>query len=319
MGTGGIAAAMAATFDYVGATVTAVGSSRPGAADAFAQRWDIPHAESSHAGVATRDDVDIVYVATTNDLHFQNVLECVAQGKAVMCEKPVALNAAQAKAMSAAATQSGVFLMEALWMRFFPFFAKLEQLIAAGTIGDVTNVQATFMYPASRDPDRRWMNRSLGGGALLDLGIYTLSLVHHLLGPPLDFEAQSHLAETGVDIDTRVISRHANGTSATATCGFTADTANEAIVAGSNGRIRLHSGFHRATRLTVERGEEIIATHDIGFEGPGFQFEVLEAERCLSAGLLQSPLRPHADTLAVLDWMDAIRARTGIEYDADAG
>ena len=319
MGTGGIAAAMAETLRDVDAPITVVGSSRDDAAEAFADRWAIPHSVPSHRGVAERDDVDIVYVATTNDRHHRNVLDCVASGQAVMCEKPVALNAAQAREMFDAAASAGVFLMEALWMRFFPFMAKLDELISEGAIGTITDVQATFMYPASREADRRWMNRALGGGALLDLGIYTLSFVHHLLGPPVSFESQSHLTDTGVDLATHVISRHDGGASASITCGFNADTANEAIVAGTEGRIRVHAGFHRSTYLTVERGEKVLASHDVGFTGLGYRFEVAEAQRCFAAGMTESPMRPHADTLAIMEWMDAIRARGGIAYDADVG
>jgi predicted dehydrogenase len=317
MGTGGIAEAMATTLAAAGSAVTVVGSPRPGAAESFADRLHIGRAVDSHAALAQADEVDVVYVATTNDRHHRNVLDAVAGGKAVLCEKPIALNTAQASEMLTAATAAGVFTMEAIWMRFLPFIARLDELIADGAIGEVTHVSANFSYPATLDPQRRWLNRSLGGGALLDLGIYPISLIHHLLGPPQRFQASARLSATGVDVATQVISHHANEATAAAMCSFTADTTTEAVVAGREGRIRLHAPFYHSRRLTVERKREVVAEYDTDFTGNGLRFEVAEVERCIADGRLQSPIRPHADTLEVMDWLDAIRQRVGVRYDAD--
>lgn len=317
MGTGGIATAMVKTLHDLGSPVVAVGSQRPGAAQSFADEWDIARTLPSHAAVAQVDDVDIVYVATTNDRHQDNALAAIAARKPILCEKPLALNAPQAHRMLDAASRAGVFAMEAMWMRFLPFVAKLDELLADGAVGPVTHVAANFSFPASLDPDRRWMNRALGGGSLLDLGIYPISLIHHVLGPPEDFEATAEIGDTGVDVATQVISTHAGGATAAAMCSFTADTTTEAIVAGPDGHIRLHTPFYHSRRLTLERRGEVVATFDTDFDGHGFRFEVAEAERCLAAGLLESPLRPHADTLAVMEWLDAIRDRCGVRYEAD--
>jgi predicted dehydrogenase len=204
-----------------------------------------------------------------------------------------------------------------MWMRFLPFVATLDELIADGAIGPVSHVAANLSFPATLDGDRRWVNRELGGGALLDLGIYPLSLIHHLLGPPEGFAAVADIGSTGVDVLTEVISTHGGGASAAAMCSFTADTTCEAVVSGPEGRIRLHRQFHHARRLTLERGGEEVAAYDTDFAGHGFRFEVAELERCVAAGLTESPLRPHADTLAVMEWLDAIRAECGIRYDVD--
>lgn len=318
MGTGGIAEAMATTLAAAGSPVTVVGSPRPGAAQSFAERLQIGRAVESHAAVAQSDDVDVVYIATTNDLHNRNMLDAVAAGKPALCEKPVAINARQAAEMLAAANTAGVFAMEAMWMRFLPFLDRLDELIADGAVGEVTHVSANFSFPATLDPQRRWLNRSLGGGALLDLGIYPISLIHHLLGPPERFEAIAQLSSTGVDVATQVISHHAGGAISAAMCSFTADTTTEAVVAGSEGRIRLHAPFYHSRRLTVERKREVIAEYDTDFAGNGLRFEVAEAERCIAEGRVQSPLRPHSDTLEVMEWLDAIRNRVGVAYDADS-
>ncbi len=318
MGTGGIAAVMAQTLRDEGSEVVAVGSARPDAADRFAREWDIPIAVESHRAVADVHDVDIVYVATTNDRHHQNVLDCVERGKPVLCEKPIALNHQQADEMFREARAAGVFVMEALWMRFLPFVEVVDDLIASGSIGEIRHVQASFSYRAATDPDRRWMNAAMGGGALLDLGVYPLSLTHHLLGPPLNFSASAQLGETGVDIATRVMSDHRNQTSASVFTSFVADTADDAVIAGTDGRIRVHARMHESRRVTVERGSEIIDSIDTSFAGHGFRFEVAETERCVMAGLLESPLRPPAHTLEVMNWMDAIRAGAGIEFPREA-
>lgn len=317
MGTGGIAAEMAGALRAARSQIVAVGSARPGAASAFAEEWDIPMPVGSHREVADLDDVDIVYVATSSSDHYQNVLDCVSAGTPALCEKPVALNARDAAHMLETASDNGVFVMEAMWMRFLPFFAELETITEAGAIGEVTSIQADLTYLAPQDPSRRWMRRELGGGSLLDLGIYPLTLAHLLLGPPEEFAALARLSDTGVDIDTRVISHHRDGATASLSCGFTADTANEAIIAGTEGRIRLHGPFQNSPRLSIEHRDEVTDVRNVTYEGHGLRFEIAEVERCIAAGRVESPIRPHADTLAVMRWMDAIRARCGVVYDAD--
>lgn len=311
MGTGDIAGTMVETLQSVGSPVAAVGSGTPERAAAFAAQHGIPAAVGSHRAVAERDDVDIVYVATTHDRHHPNVLDAVAVGKHVLCEKAVALNAAQAREMYAAAAAAGVVLMEAMWMRFCPFIATVDELIADGVIGEVADVQVMFGYVPPEG--RRWTDHDLGGGTLLDLGVYSLSLAHHLLGAPTEFAALAQL-QAGVDVDIRVISVHADDAGASVGATFLADAANEAVVGGRNGRLRIHAPFHHSPLITVERFGEVVASHDTSFEGHGFRFEVAEIERCVTEGLAESPLRPAADTIAVMEWMDAIRAQIGVVY-----
>ena len=316
MGTGDIAGTMTETLQSVGSPVVAVGSGSAERAQAFAARYGISHAVGSHQAVAGRDDVDIVYVATTHDRHYQNVLDAVAGGKAVLCEKALALNTREAVEMYGAAADAGVLLMEAMWMRFCPFIATLDELIAGGAIGEATDVEVFFGYVPPQS--RRWTNRRLGGGSLLDLGVYSLSLVHHVLGSPQSFEAMAQL-DGGVDVDVRVISHHEGEASATAGATFLADPTNEAIVSGREGRLRIHAPFHHSAKITLERQGDVVATYDTSFAGHGFRFEVAEMERCVAAGLTESPLRPPADTLAVMEWMDAIRARIGVVFPGEAG
>lgn len=311
MGTGGIAAAMANTLRAVGSPAVAVGSGTSGRASAFAVEHDIARAVDSHCAVAELDDVDIVYVGTTNDLHHRNVLDAVARGKHVLCEKSIALNAQQAGEMFAAAADVQVLLMEAMWMRFCPFIETLDELMAGGAIGEVADVEAMFGFVAPAGG--RWTDRHRGGGALLDLGVYPLSLVHLLLGAPSTFETLARVQD-GVDVDTRVISHHPGGSVAYIGATFLADAANDAVISGPTGRLRIHAPFHHSSTITLERGGEVVETFDTGFAGHGFRFEVAEMERCVAAGLTESPMRPSEDTLAVMDWMDAIRESVGVAF-----
>ena len=194
---------------------------------------------------------------------------------------------------------------------------KLDELIDDGRIGELRHISASLSFPLSLDPERRWANRAMGGGALLDLGVYPLTLAHHLAGPAERFEAISREADTGVDVSTDVISNHAGGVIASVGCNVVAHGANEAVISGTEARIRIHANFHHSQRLTVERGGDVVETIDVGYDGHGFQFEIAEVERCIAHGLTESPLRTHADTLAVLAWMDAIRERVGIVFPQD--
>ena len=170
MGTGGIAAAMAGTLRDRGVPISAVGSARSSAAHAFAETWGVPHALDSHDAVARHPEVDIVYVATTNDRHHDNVMACVDAGTPVLCEKPLAMHTGEARAMVAAARSAGVFLMEGMWMRFNPHVAGLDRLIADGAIGTPNMVEASLSFFTSDDADRRWRSPALGGGTVVDIG-----------------------------------------------------------------------------------------------------------------------------------------------------
>jgi predicted dehydrogenase len=314
MGTGGIARSMVACLRERGSPIVVVGSARPGAAAEFAEAHDIPHAVGSHDEVAAHPEVDAVYVATTNDRHLANVLACVEHGTAALCEKPITLNAVQAREMFAAAERAGVFVMEAMWMRFQPFLATVDRLIDDGAIGDVRTITATLGFPAPNEMDRRWLSRPLGGGTILDLGVYPMSLIHHLAGSPTSFEADAVIGPTGVDVETAVISRHGGGVIASWVSTFRSHTANEAIVAGGEGRIRITAPFQHSSLVILERGGEVVDRLETDLGRHGFEPQVAETERCIDDGLVESPLRPHADTLAVMEWMDEIRGRVGVTF-----
>ncbi|MFQ5553770.1 MAG: Gfo/Idh/MocA family protein [Acidimicrobiia bacterium] len=318
VGTGGMAAKMAATLASVEeARVVAVGSRSLDTAEFFAGAHGIEAAVGSHDAVATCEDVDVVYVATTNELHHANVLASIAAGKPVLCEKPLALNRAQAHEMIESARQADLFLMEAMWMRFQPFLAKVDELIESGAIGNVGHLQATFGFPANPDPQRRWFSRSLGGGSLLDLGIYPVTLAYHVLGPPTSCSTEADVSTEGIDRQITIASTHPGGAMSTLSASILSDTANEAVISGTKGRIRVHAPFHHSRLVTLEREGAVVATFDVGYDGSGLEFQIDHVHRCLEAGHLESPTMPSTDSLAILAWMDAVRRQSGVMYPGE--
>lgn len=319
IGTGRIATAMAGALvnDVDDAELVAVGSRTAASAERFAGTWGIPAAHGSYRELCEDPAVDVVYVATTNDLHHPNTLMAIEAGKHVLCEKPVALNARLAAEMYDAATDAGVFLMEAMWMRFNPFLAEVDRLIADGAIGELRFIEADFGFAGSREGSPRHFLNRFGGGSLLDLGVYPLSLAYHLAGLPEHFEAVAELSDEGVDDSVAVVGRHGGGVVSVLSSTLVADTPVRAVVAGSTGRLHVARMFHYSHGLELHRDDELVEQFDVGFTGHGFQYEVREVHRCLRAGLLESPGHSHADSLAITGWSDQIRERVGIRYPGD--
>lgn len=300
------------------AEVVAVGSRTAVAAQAFAERYGVPRAHGSWADLAADPDVDVVYVATVHPAHYRAALTCIEAGKAVLVEKPLTLDVPTAERLLAAARARGVFAMEAMWTRCLPAIRRVAGLIADGAIGEVATVHAEFGLAGPFEPTHRLRDPAQGGGALLDLGIYPVALANLVLGPPTTIQATARLTAEGVDAHTGLLLGHPSGAIAALTCGITGATRNAASITGSDGRIDLPGPFHCPKRFTLHRRgadpEEIHAP----FEGWGYHLEAAEVGRCLRAGLVESPLVPHAATLEVLAVLDAARAQLGVSYP-DAG
>lgn len=299
------------------AEVVAVGSRSQPAADAFAQRYAIPRAYGDWSALAADADLDVVYVATPHPAHHAAATRCLAAGRAVLCEKPLTLDAATARDLIETARTAGVFLMEAMWTRCNPTIRRLAELVAGGAIGEVTAVRADFGLAGPFPPEHRLRDPALGGGALLDLGIYPVTLAHLLLGQPDRVEAWAWLTPERVDQQTGLLLGYDSGALATLTCGFVGPTGCTAAVVGQSGRIELPAPFFRPDRLILHRAAgaepEVLAAP---LAGHGYLPEAAEVHRCLRAGLLESPLVPHATTVEVLSLLDQVRARTGVTYPA---
>jgi predicted dehydrogenase len=308
IGSGGIAAKMAATLaEMPDAELVAVASPTPGRAFDFGAGLGVPAFDSVEEMLEVVRP-DAVYVASSNHRHLDDALAAAAAGIPTLCEKPMAVNRADAARMVDAFRHRGVFLMEAMWMRFQPFWDRLAALLAAGAIGTPRIIRADFGFVADPDPARRWSDPAQGGGALLDLGVYPLTFAHLLGGPAEAMVAQGVAAATGVDGSTSIGLRHANGMLSVLDCSILADTPTTAVVSGNEGRIELEAPFHHTRTLSVYRGGAVLETIPVGYEGSGYRFEVDEVHRCLREGLSESNVHPLDDTLAVMGLIDQARA-----------
>jgi predicted dehydrogenase len=315
LGTGGIATKFVSDLPRVpGAQLAAVGSRSAGTAETFAAKHGAVRAHGSWAELAADDEVDVIYVATPHHAHHDAALACLTAGKAVLCEKPLTLDRPSSEELVAASAAHDAFLMEALWMRCNPAIRRMSELVADGVIGEVTAVHADFGLAGPYPPEHRLRNRALGGGGLLDLGIYPISLAHLVLGKPSSVQAWAKISPEGVDENTGVLLGYDSGAVAALTCGITGLTGNAAMVSGTGGRIELPVGFHRPQHFTLHRAGREPEVLEFPYEGLGYQFEAIEVQRCLAAGERESPLVPHAATLDVMGLLDEIRAQVGVVY-----
>ena len=316
-GTGAIAAKMVEALRTVpDAEVVAVGSRTPGRAAAFAERHDIPRAHDGQVELAADDDVDVVYVATTQDDHLAATLTCLAAGRHVLCEKPLALSRAQAEVMVDAARTHDRFLMEALWSRFLPAYRALADVLAAGTIGRPRRVEADFCFRLPDDVvlDHRLADPARGGGALLDLGIYPLNLAVLVLGEPDRVAAVGTLTDRGVDEQVAVSLGFPDGATAQLTAGFRIRGTCAARIAGDEGSVVIEPMMHAPTRLQVEHGgtEEVIEV-----DPPSLAHQVPEVHAAVRAGRTQSEVVPWSASLALAGTLDEVRRQIGLRYPGE--
>jgi predicted dehydrogenase len=318
LGTGKIARAFAnALKDTPGAVLAAVASRDPATAQAFASEFGAGAAYGSYQQLADAQDVDLIYIGTPHPMHFQNALMALHAGKGVLCEKPFTMNLREAEQVVALARSKQLFLMEAMWTRYLPALAEVRRVIASGEIGPVHQVVADFGFKANVGPEHRVFNPALGGGALLDLGIYPLSIAAALLGPVESVRAEAQLGATGVDVQTGFTLRHRGGGMSVCCCSLQARTPCELTVSGERGHVRMNTMFHRAQSVTVVLEDGTSRTVDTPFIGNGYVHEVIEAQRCFAAGLVESPGMTHDETLALMGVMDEVRRQVGLGYSAD--
>lgn len=281
---------------------------------AFARRFGARRSYGAYEALVEDPNVDIVYVATTHPFHRQQALMAIEAGKHVLIEKPLALNAAHAREVLTAARDRGVFAMEAVWMRTNPLILKARDLVTRGLIGDIVAVHADFSIKVAFDPTHRLYDLANGGGALLDLGIYPLHFAWLFLGHPDVQQVLGTLSPTGSDTTAAVQWGYTSGATAQLRCATTAWTPGRATIAGTRGSISVEPWFLDPERLvvTTSDGESRI-------EGGGTAYgpQIEEVERCLRVGLLESPLAPHADSIAVLGLIDRARADLGVRYPAE--
>lgn len=308
IGTGGIAENFVKAVAEHGSTVTAVASHSDSRAFEFVMTNQLA-SEAGSVDDLVRSRPDAVYVASSNQHHLSDALSCLDEGIPVLCEKPLTTSLATTDRMINAARSRGVFLMEAMWMRFQPAWMLLEALVADGVIGPVKTIHADFGFVANDDPERRWFDPAQGGGSLLDVGIYPITLAYLLAGEPIETVAVRSMTQTGVDGQYAVAMHHADGVLSLVGSSLVSDTNLTATVSGPNGRLHLAAPFHHSSRVEHWRAEKLVGFWDVAYEGSGYTFEVAEVERCLEHGLRESPRHPLDDTRAVMAILDSLLDR----------
>jgi predicted dehydrogenase len=299
------------------AVCLAVGSRSQAAADAFGDKWQIPRRYPTYEALAADPDVDVIYIATPHNLHYENMKLCLNAGKHVLCEKPLTVNAAQAKECMDLAQEKGLFLMEAMWMKFIPAIRQMMKWLDDGRIGTVRLVQANFAFNVPFNPHGRLYDPALAGGALLDMGIYPATLVHLVLGKPDRILSAAHLGETGVDELNTAIWQYNRGVQAMLLSTQRVERPCEAFITGSEGYIKLHHMFWHAQTLTVQHVGGKPETIQIPYEGNGYGYQVQEVHDCLRAGKLESAVVPHVDTLEIMTLLDEMRGQWGLVYPGE--
>jgi predicted dehydrogenase len=310
IGTGGIAHSFAADLTLTDSgRAAAVGSRHIDSANRFADEFDIPNRHASYEELVADPDVDVVYVATPHAMHHANALLALRAGKPVLVEKAFTMNAGEAEELVSVARAEGLFLMEAMWTRFLPHIAKIRGLIAEGALGDIVTVTADHGQWFAQDPEFRLFAPELGGGALLDLGVYPVSFASMVLGKPDRIVALVDPAFTGVDGQTSMLFGYASGAQAVLTCTLFAKSPTRAAIVGTDARIEIDDAFYSPTSFTlISRTEE--RTHfDEPHEGRGLRHQADEVARCLREGLLESPLMPLDETVSIMQTMDAVLAQ----------
>jgi predicted dehydrogenase len=317
-GTGGIAARFATDLALLpDAELVAVGSRSQEGADAFADRFGAPNRHAGYAQLAADPEVDVVYVAVPHTGHCDTTLAMIAAGKAVLCEKPFALNAAETVRMVDAATSAGVFLMEAMWVRFLPHLVRLREVIADGRIGEIRSVVVDRGDVLSADPTHRVLAPELGGGVLLDLGIYPVSFISMLLGTPETVAAISTPAVTGVDAQTSAVLGFQGGAHAVFTTTLLARTANTASITGTKGRIDISGSWAVNAPFTLTLLDGTVERFAFEDAGNGLRHQAAEIGRRLAAGETQSPVMPLGETLSIMRTLDRIREQIGLVYPGE--
>jgi predicted dehydrogenase len=307
------------------AEITAVGSRRPEAARAFAEEHTrgTATAHGSYEALVADPAVDVVYVATPHALHLDNARMAFEAGKHVLCEKPLTLTTADAEELFASAKAHGRFVMEAMWMACHPVIRTVRERLRAGDFGTPRSLRAEIGFRVDAPPEDRMFDPALGGGALLDMGVYPLTFAHLMLGEAEELSAQAGLAASGIDLDVAIAGRYPGGALAALTASMTSWSSQTAAIATGQGRVELPFSFYAPRHATftprtpdgpgapmrIDGAERVI--------GQGYGNEIAHVNDCLRQGLLESPYVPHAQTLTLMRQLDAVREQIGVRYAAD--
>ncbi|KAA0129587.1 Gfo/Idh/MocA family oxidoreductase [Chryseobacterium sp. SN22] len=316
LGTGTIAHKFASDLKRVeNAELVAAGSRSLQSAEVFCGEFNIPLSFGSYEALAACDEIDIVYIATPNNLHHPNTLLCLNHGKAVLCEKPFALNAGQASEMIGLAHRKNVFLMDALWTKFLPHYQKMIEMVSSGELGEIKMVRANFGFQANPEPDSRLLNPELGGGSLMDIGIYNVFTALDILGKPDEISVSINPAGQGIDEQCAVVFKYHNGAMASLFSSISANLETEVEICGTLGRLKLTAPFYDPTSvLEYDADEKKTVIQTEKEEGLGYQYEAHHATGCLLKGSTESTVVPHDYSILLMQTLDRIRNLAGIVF-----
>jgi predicted dehydrogenase len=309
IGTGGIARTFASDLQFIDeGVVAAVGSRSQASADAFGEQVGVARRYDSYEELVNDDGIDAVYVATPHPMHFENATLALNAGKPVLVEKSFTMNGREARELVSLAREKRLFMMEAMWTRFLPHVVALREIIAAGRLGDLVNFEADHGKWFKHDPEFRLFAPELGGGALLDLGVYPVSFASMLLGTPDRIRALIEPAFTGVDGQVSMIFGYQSGAQATLSCTSLARTATRACVSGTEARVEIDGDFYAPTTFTLisKDGDREVFTFESN--GRGLHYQAQEVARCLREGRLESDVLPLDETVSIMETMEKVLA-----------
>ena len=318
VGTGNMAGSFIRALQAVeDATPVAVASRSEPRALAFSEKFGIPQYYGSYRQLLADASVDVVYIATPHSTHSEICIACLEMGKPVLCEKPFAINASQARAVIELARKKELFLMEAMWTRFVPAVEKLRELLQQQRIGNVQIMLAGGAYMPDPDPEYYLFNKALGGGILLDAGVYLVSMASMVFGRPGRVLATGELGDTGVDEHEAILLSHQHGEIASLYVSHRAKSAPDLTLLGNKGKIYLHPPVFCPAGLTLGVDGQPEEVFDFPVPAGGYHYQVREVNRCLREGRKESSLMPLDETLAIMETMDEIRRQLGMRYAAD--
>ena len=318
VGPGRIAEKVTGDFrDVDGAEPVAVASRSAARAQEFAARHGLARAYGSYAEILTDPEIDVLYVATPHAQHHAFALAALRAGKALLVEKSFTATTAGAAEVIDLARGTGIFVMEAMWTRFQPAVVALRELVADGAIGEVRSVQADLGVAREYEPADRLFDLALGGGALLDLGVYVVSFAQMLLGTPERVVAAGSLFPSGVDAEASLLLDHGDGRTATLTTSLRQALPGQARVFGTEGWIDVLPRFHHPQTIVLHRAGAEPETITRPATGGGYAHELIEVTECLRAGRSESAVMPLADTLAVQSVLGEAADQLGVPHEED--
>ncbi len=314
LGTGGIAALQTSDLNENGFTVSAVGSRSQGGADEFAAQWEIPTAHGSYDALVNDDNVDAIYVSTPHPFHHENALQALNAGKHVLVEKPFAMNAAQTREVVELAEKEGLVVLEAMWTRYLPHMVRIREILHAKKLGEIRTLIVDHLQDLPKDPKHRINDPALGGGALLDLGIYPVSFAFAVLGAPSKIISSGTMTATNVDAQVAMIFEYENARALLSTA-LDARGPNTATITGTEGRIEIDSVWYNPTTFTrFDKDGAVVEQYDHAVVGRGMQYQAWELERLVAAGVTGNDILSPAESVQIMEALDTVRAQIGLTY-----